>query len=61
MRKRQVNKLLEPKKKFEARDNKKYKVELILDGAVYSKEVESQMPGLYYLVSWKSYLKEKNI
>ena len=36
-------------------------VEAIRDSAVYTKESESgQLPGLYYLISWKDFLKEKN-
>ena len=42
-------------------DNGEYKVEAIWDSAVYAKESESDhLPGLYYLVSWKDYLEEKN-
>ena len=42
-------------------DDKEYKVEAIWDSAVYAKESElGHLPGLYYLVSWKEYLKEEN-
>ena len=46
---------------FNVGDNgsKKYKVEAIRDSAVYIKESEGYLPGLYYLVSWKKYLKEE--
>ena len=50
--------------KFDAgnNDSGKYKVETIRDSAVYLRESESgYLPGLYHLVSWKSYLEEKNI
>ena len=40
--------------------NKKCKVEAIWDNAIYEKELKSYSPGLYYLVAWKSYFKEKN-
>ena len=39
-----------------------YKVEVIWNSAIYTKESESgYFLGLYYLVFWKSYLEEKNI
>ena len=42
-------------------DSKEYKVEAIWDSAVYANESESgYLPGLYYLVAWKGYPKEKN-
>ena len=62
-RKRQVdNKVLpELKKEFEAGNNKEYKVEIIIDSAVYSQQANSnQIPGLYYLILWKGYPKKKN-
>ncbi len=54
--------LLELKKEieFEAGDNKEYEVKAIIDSAVYGKEANNQILGLYYLVLWKSYLEEKN-
>ena len=47
---------------FEAgNDNKEYKVEGICDSAVYAKESEvGHLPGLYYLVFWKDYPKDKS-
>lgn len=46
---------------FEASDKEKYEFNGIEDSAVYAKESkESYLPGRYYLVSWKSYLEEKN-
>ena len=45
---------------FEAGDNKEYKVEAIWDSAVYANKAEGHLPGLYNLVLWKRYLKEKN-
>ena len=51
---------LEPKPEFDAGDNKEYEIEVIIDSAIYTKEVEGHLPGLYYLVSWKRYLEEKS-
>ena len=46
---------------FEAGNDKEYKVDGIQDTAIYAKEsVIRQLPGLYYLVSWKSYPEEEN-
>ena len=36
-------------------------MEAIWDSAVYANKLElGHLPGLYYLVAWKGYLKEKN-
>ena len=60
-RKGRMNKLIpELEPEFDAGDNKEYKVEAIIDSAVYVKKAERHLPGLYYLVSWKSYLEEKS-
>ena len=45
---------------FEAGDDKEYEVDGIWDSAVYAKESVGQLPGLYYLVSWKGYPEEEN-
>ena len=45
---------------FEASNGKEYEVNGIWDSAVYTRESAGQLPGLYYLVLWKSYLKKKN-
>ena len=46
---------------FEASNDKKYGVDGIRDSAVYAKESRtSQLPGLYYLVLWKSYPEKEN-
>lgn len=52
----------ETRLEFEAsNDGKKYKLEGIWDSVVYTKKSKSgYLPGLYYLVLWKGYLKEKN-
>ena len=60
-KKGRVDKTLpEPEKEFEAGDNKKYKVEAIINSAVYGQQADNQMPGLYDLVLWKGYLEEEN-
>ena len=42
-------------------NNGRYKVKAIWDSVVYTRESESgHLLGLYYLVSWKKYPKEKN-
>ncbi len=48
--------------KFESNgDGEEYEVEAICDSAVYAKKSDSShLLGLYYLVSWKGYLKEEN-
>ena len=40
--------------------NKEYKVEAIQDTTVYAKKVDGHLPGLYYLIAWKSYPEEEN-
>ena len=50
-------------KKFNISDNDsgEYKIEAIWDSAIYAKELKTgHLPGLYYLILWKRYLKEKN-
>ena len=37
-----------------------YKMEGIYDSVVYAKKSAGHLPGLYYLVFWKSYLEKKN-
>ena len=37
--------------KFELGDNKEYKMKAIQDSAVYAKEANRHLPGLYYLVA----------
>ena len=47
---------------FKADNNKEYKIDGIQESAVYAKKSTiNQLPGLYYLVLWKSYFKEENI
>ncbi len=55
--------LLEPEKEleFKAGGDKEYEIEAIIDSAVYGQQANNnQMPGIYYLVSWKGYPKEEN-
>ncbi len=55
--------LPEPEKEleFEVEGDKKYEVEAIIDSTVYGQQANSnQIPGLYYLVLWKSYSEEEN-
>ncbi len=63
-RKRRVDKVLpEPENdvEFKAGDDKEYEFEAIVDSVVYGQQANSdQMPGLYYLVSWKGYPEEEN-
>ena len=47
--------------KFDAGNNKKYKVKVIKNSVVYAKKAKGHLLGLYYLVSWKSYLEEESI
>ena len=61
-RKERMNELFpEPEPELYAGDNKEYKVEAIKNSAVYAKEAEGYLTGLYYLVSWKGYSEEKSI
>ena len=46
--------------KFEAGNDKKYKVDSIRDSVVYAKKLAGQIQRLYYLVLWKGYPQEKN-
>lgn len=41
-------------------ENKEYKIKGIYDKAIYTKKSRSgHLPGLYYLIFWKEYLKKK--
>ena len=46
--------------KFEIDNDNEYKIEANQDSVVYTKKTGGHLLGLYYLVTWKSYLKEKN-
>ena len=39
-------------------NSKKYNIKAIQDNAIYVSKAEGHLPSLYYLVAWKSYLKE---
>ncbi len=42
-------------------NSKEYEIEAICDSEVYTKKLDNgQLPGLYYLISWKGYPKEEN-
>lgn len=59
--KERVNKNAVTQLEFEAGNNEEYKVERIQDSAVHLKESKPDyLSRQYYLVSWKSYLKEVN-
>ena len=62
IRKGRVDKKIVQQLEFKAGgNNKEYEVEDIRDSAVYTRESETgHLPGLYYLVSWKSYPKNKS-
>ena len=45
---------------FETGNSKEYKVETIWNSAVYANKAKSHLPGIYYLIVWKRYPKEKN-
>lgn len=46
---------------FDASNNNKYEVEKIWDNGIYAIESEANhLPGLYYFINWKKYLKEKS-
>ena len=41
-------------------NNEEYKVEIICENTVYVKKLAGHLSKLYYLIFWKSYLKEEN-
>ena len=49
-----------PEFELEPGDNKEYEVEAIRDSAVYAKEADGHLLGLYYLVAWKGYPEEES-
>ena len=52
---------LELELEFNVSNNKKYKVKTIINSAIYTKEIEEHLPGLYFLIFWKDYIEEKSI
>lgn len=46
--------------KFDMGNKKEYEVEWIWNSIIYTRESKCHLQGLYYLILWKSYLKEKN-
>ena len=57
-RKKRVEKV--PELDASNKGSKEYRVKAIWDSLVYVRESEGHLPGLYYLVAWKSYLEEKS-
>ena len=41
-------------------NSEEYKVEAIWNSAVYARESEGHLSGVYYLVAWKAYPEEEN-
>lgn len=62
IKKRQVNETASKLEFNNSRsDNKRqYKFKTISDNEVYARESDNYLSGLYYLLSWKNYPKEKN-
>lgn len=58
--KRQINKLLKLKLKLDIKVNIKYKIKIINNSAIYITKTIYQVLRLYYLISWKDYLEDKN-
>lgn len=52
--------MLELKSELDAGIDKEYKVGTIQDSIVYNEVMKDQLPKLYYLISWNSYLKNDN-
>ena len=50
----------EPEPEFDAGNNKEYKVKAMKNSIIFAKEAEKHLPGLYYLVFWKSYPEKEN-
>lgn len=47
--------------KLKLNNDKKYKVKIIWDSKIYINKVIDNLPSLYYLIFWNSYIKSKNI
>ena len=58
IKKEWMNKFSAPE--FEPGNDKEYELVAIQNTAVYAKEADGHLPGLYYLVAWKGYLEEEN-
>lgn len=62
IRKRQVdNKFPNLELKLDVGNNKEYKIESIKYSALYARKAAGQLPGLYYLISRKSYPDKKDL
>ncbi len=42
------------------RNNKEYKVKVIVNSVMYGHKVKNKLLDLYYQVSWKDYLEEES-
>ena len=58
-RKEQVDGII-TKLEFNAGNIEEYKLEAIWNNVVYTKESKDHLLGLYYLIAYKGYFKEKN-
>ena len=58
-RKRRVSKKV-PELDTGDESSEEYEVEAIWNSAVYARDSEGHLSGLYYLVAWKDYPKEEN-
>lgn len=59
-RKRQINENNAMKLDVGINVSKKYEFEAILNNIVYAKILANYLPGFYYLILQKGYIKEKN-
>lgn len=51
IKKRRVNKLLKLEPELDEREDKKYKIGVFKDSAIYTEAAKNPLLGLYYLVS----------
>lgn len=56
-----MNKLLKSKQELNTRNKKEYKIEIFYNKKYYIKEFMDWLPGLYFLISWKSYSENETI
>ena len=49
-KKEQEDQTLPKLEKFEARNNKEYRVQVIINSVLYNKQANNQILGLYYLI-----------
>ena len=46
--------------KFDKSNDKEYEMKAIRNNTIYATKADGYLPGLYYLVPWKSYSEEEN-